>query len=85
MLDELQLIRDRGFSTMTGVRPEGFISVGVPVIGQSGFATAAIGSFMPLGDLESEKGALHVAKMKAAASRVSHYLGYETETDQLLS
>jgi DNA-binding IclR family transcriptional regulator len=85
MLDELQLIRDRGFATMTGVRPEGFISIGVPVIGQSGFATAAIGSFMPLGDLESERGASHVSTMKAAASRVSHYLGYETETDRLLS
>jgi DNA-binding IclR family transcriptional regulator len=85
MLDELQLIRDRGFATMVGVRPEGFVSVGVPVIGQSGFATAAIGSFMPVGDLESERGAAHVSTMKATASRVSHYLGYETETDQLLS
>jgi DNA-binding IclR family transcriptional regulator len=85
MLDELKLIKDRGFATMLGVRPEGFVSIGVPVIGQNGFATAAIGSFMPQGDLESEKGAVHVAKMKAAASRVSHYLGYETETDQLLS
>jgi len=85
MLDEMQLIRDRGFATTLGIRPEGFISVGVPVIGQSGYATAAIGSFMPIGDLESERGATHVSKIKAAAARVSHYLGYETETDQLLS
>jgi DNA-binding IclR family transcriptional regulator len=84
-LDELQTIHDRGFATTLGVRPEGFVSIGVPVIGQSGYATAAIGSYMPLGDLESEKGAAHVSAMKAAASRVSHYLGYETETDQLLS
>ena len=85
LLDELRLIHDRGFATTLGVRPEGYISVGVPVIGQSGFATAAIGSFMPLADLESENGARHVTAIKATAARVSHYLGYETETDQLLS
>jgi DNA-binding IclR family transcriptional regulator len=85
MLDELQLIRDRGFATTLGVRPEGYVSVGVPVIGQNGFATAAIGTYMPVSDLESEAGAARVAIVKATASRVSHYLGYETEADQLLS
>jgi DNA-binding IclR family transcriptional regulator len=85
LLDELRLIRDRGFATTVGVRPEGYVSVGVPVIGQTGFATASIGSFMPVTDLESEEGANRVAMMKATASRVSHYLGYETEADQLLS
>jgi DNA-binding IclR family transcriptional regulator len=85
LLDELQLIRDRGFATTVGVRPEGYVSIGVPVIGHSGFATAAIGSYLPETDLESEKGAAYVSAIKATASRVSHYLGYETETDRLLS
>ena len=85
LMDELREIQARGFATTVGVRPEGYISVGVPVIGQSGYATAAIGSFMPLSDLESEGGASRVGLIKAAASRVSHYLGYETEIEGLVN
>jgi DNA-binding IclR family transcriptional regulator len=85
LLAELQQIRARGFATTVGVRPEGYVSVGVPVLGHSGYATAAVGSFMPIADLETEEGAARVALMKATASRVSHYLGYETEIDALVS
>ena len=85
MMDELQQIRQRGFASTLGIRPEGYVSVGVPVIGQSGFATAAIGSFMPISDLESEEGGARIGLIKATASRVSHYLGYETEIEALVS
>jgi IclR family KDG regulon transcriptional repressor len=83
--EELEEVRRRGFASTVGIRPEGFISVGIPVIGQSGFATAAIGSYMPISDLDTEAGAARIGIIKATASRVSHYLGYETEIEALVS
>lgn len=82
---ELQSVRRRGFGVTEGVRPEGFVSVGVPVLGHSGYAVAAIGTFMPSSDLETEMGSSVIAQIQTAASRVSHYLGYETEVGALVS
>ena len=85
LAQELDDVRERGFATTSGVRPEGFVSVGVPVLGHAGYALAAVGTFTSVAELESVTGAAMVAQMKAAASRVSHYLGYETEITALVS
>lgn len=82
---ELQDIRQKGFAVTAGVRPEGLLSLGVPILGHAGYALAAIGSFIPTADLETEVGMTVVSQIKAAASRVSHYLGYETEVHALVS
>jgi DNA-binding IclR family transcriptional regulator len=81
---ELEEVRRRGYAVTVGMRPEGFASVGVPLLGHSGFAVAAIGTFLPLVELESEAGASVLSQLKATVSRVSHYLGYETETAALV-
>ncbi|HLF76998.1 MAG TPA: IclR family transcriptional regulator [Dehalococcoidia bacterium] len=82
---ELEEIRQRGYAVTVGIRPEGFMSLGVPILGHSGYAVAAIGTFITTSDMETEAGNAAVAQMKAATSRVSHYLGYETETAALVS
>jgi DNA-binding IclR family transcriptional regulator len=76
---ELGRIRERGYATNAGVRPEGIVSIGVPVIGQAAYAVAGIGTFMPVSELESQEGASIVSQMMSTASRISHYLGYETQ------
>lgn len=82
---ELDEIRSRGYAVTQGMRPEGFVSLGVPILGQAGYATAAVGTFMREAELDSETGNEIIAQLKATASRVSHYLGYETETTALVS
>jgi DNA-binding IclR family transcriptional regulator len=82
---ELEEIRQRGFAVTVGIRPEGLMSLGVPILSHSGYAVAAVGTFLPTADLETEAGGAVIAQMKAAMSRVSHYLGYETETAALVS
>jgi DNA-binding IclR family transcriptional regulator len=76
---DLEFARENGHAINAGVRPEGIVSIGVPIIGHSGYAVAGIGTFMPVGELDSEEGSAVIAQMKATVSRVSHYLGYETE------
>jgi DNA-binding IclR family transcriptional regulator len=76
---ELDDVRQRGYAVSVGFRPEGLVSVGLPVLVQSGFAVAAIGTFLPVGELDSPAGATIVAQMQATTSRVSHYLGYESQ------
>jgi DNA-binding IclR family transcriptional regulator len=76
---ELEQARERGFALQVGIRPEGLQSIGVPVIGQTGYAVAAIGSVIAISELESPEGQSVVAQMKATASRISHYLGYEAD------
>jgi DNA-binding IclR family transcriptional regulator len=61
------------------------VSVGVPVLGQAGFAVAAIGTFMPAPDLEGESGRSLVAQMRSTAARISHYLGFEAEVATAVS
>jgi DNA-binding IclR family transcriptional regulator len=78
-------VRRKGYATTSGVRPEGILSLGVPVLGHSGYAVAAMGSFIPAADLETDTGSTIIAQIQAAASRVSHYLGYETEVGALVS
>jgi DNA-binding IclR family transcriptional regulator len=82
---ELEEVRERGYAVSVGFRPEGLVSVGLPVLGQTGFAVAAIGTFMPVAELDSPAGAIIVAQMQAAASRVSHYLGYESQVAAAVS
>jgi DNA-binding IclR family transcriptional regulator len=82
--EELEEVRRLGYATTTGMRPEGFSSVGLPLLGQSGYAAGAIGTYMSTAELDSESGAAILAQLKAAASRVSHYLGYETEIAALV-
>ena len=76
---ELASVREKGYATNAGMRPEGIVSVGVPVIGHSTYAVAAIGTFMEISEFESEEGDAVIAQMKSTASRISHYLGYESE------
>jgi DNA-binding IclR family transcriptional regulator len=79
LMRDLEFAREQGYATNAGMRPEGIISIGVPVIGHSTYAVAAIGTFMEVSELESEVGAAAIAQMKSTASRISHYLGYESE------
>jgi DNA-binding IclR family transcriptional regulator len=76
---ELDRARENGYAVNSGMRPEGVISIGVPIIGHSAYAVAAIGTFVDLSELESEEGDAMIVQMKSTASRVSHYLGYESE------
>ncbi len=82
---ELPAFREQGFAMNVGIRPEGLISLGVAIIGQSGNPVAAVGTFMPESDYESEEGANTLAHMKSTASRISHYLGYGVETASAIS
>jgi DNA-binding IclR family transcriptional regulator len=82
---DLQAVREQGYATITGMRPEGFISLAVPILAQSGFAAAAVGTFLRSNELESDAGAEIITQLKSTASRVSHYLGYETEAAALVS
>jgi DNA-binding IclR family transcriptional regulator len=81
---DLELVRRQGYATITGMRPEGVISLAVPLLGQSGYAVAAVGTFIRATELETDVGAEIISQLKSAASRVSHYLGYETETAALV-
>lgn len=85
LMAELEEIRRRGFATTVGVRPEGFLSLAVPILGHSGYAVAGVGTFLAMSDMETDAGLALIAQMKAAMSRVSHYLGYETEIAALVS
>jgi DNA-binding IclR family transcriptional regulator len=82
---ELDEIREQGFATNVGIRPEGLMSLGVAILGHGGFAVAAVGTYMPISDFESEEGVVVVAQMQSTASRISHYLGYETEIASVIS
>jgi IclR family pca regulon transcriptional regulator len=81
---ELDEVRARGYGITIGMRPEGFASVGVPLLGHAGYAVAAIGTFMSMAELESDTGVAVLSQLKATVSRVSHYLGYETEIAALV-
>ena len=82
---ELNEVRERGFAIATGVRPEGFVGVGMPIIGNTGYAVAAIGTFLPVTELDTDGGMSVVTQIKAACARISHYLGYESEVTPLVS
>jgi DNA-binding IclR family transcriptional regulator len=82
---ELVTVREQGYAINVGMRPEGLLSLGVAIIGQAGNPVAAVGTFMPESDFESDEGASVVAHMKATASRISHYLGYGVETASAIS
>ena len=81
---ELNEIRSRGFAMSTGVRPEGFVSVGMPIISNTGYAAAAIGTYLAAAELDTDGGMSVITQIKAACSRISHYLGYETEVSPLV-
>ncbi len=85
LVAELDAIRDQGYAINVGIRPEGMLSLGVAIIGQSGIPVAAVGTFMPVSDYESEEGATTLSHMKSTASRISHYLGYGVETASAIS
>jgi IclR family transcriptional regulator, KDG regulon repressor len=76
---ELEGVREKGYAVSTGpVRRDGTLGLGVPILGQSGYAVAAVGSFVPADELDRPAGATLVSQLMSAAARVSHYLGYET-------
>lgn len=80
LLRELDEVRGRGYAVSSGpIRPDGTLGLGVPILGQSGYAVAAVGSFVPADELDQSTGTTLVSQLMAAATRVSHYLGYETE------
>lgn len=85
MTAELSEIRARGFALSTAVRPEGFVSVGMPIISNTGYAVAGIGTFLAATELDTDGGMAVVAHIKAACARISHYLGYEDEVTPLVS
>lgn len=77
---ELDEIRLRGFAVSRDIRPAGQVGIVIPIFDRSGYAVAAVGSFMLAADLEDEAGMTLVSKMTATASRISHYLGFEEQT-----
>jgi DNA-binding IclR family transcriptional regulator len=81
---ELGEVRERGYAISTGVRPEGFVSIGMPIIGNSGSAVAGMGTYLASGELDADSGMSAVMQIKAACARISHYLGYETEVTPLM-
>jgi IclR family KDG regulon transcriptional repressor len=85
LVAELPVIREQGYAVNVGIRPEGMLSLGVSITGQSGIPVASVGTFMPVSDYESEEGANALVHMKATASRISHYLGYGVETASAIS
>jgi len=82
---ELDEIKEQGFAINVGVRPEGLLSLGVAIIGQTGYAVAAVGTYMPVSNFESGEGPRVVSQMKSTASRISHYLGHEAEMASAIS
>src|SRR5205823_3221835 len=82
---ELSEIRTRGFAISTGVRPAGFVSVGMPIISNLGYAVAGIGTYLASSELDTDGGMAVVTQIKAACARISHYLGYEAEVSPLVS
>jgi len=82
---ELSEIRARGFGIAIGVRPAGFVGIGMPIIGNSGFPVASIGTFLAASELDMDGGMSIVTQIKTACSRISHYLGYEAEVTPLVS
>jgi DNA-binding IclR family transcriptional regulator len=77
---ELEDVRGKGYAVSSGpIRPDGTLGLGVPILGQSGHAVAAVGSFAPADEMDKTAGLTLVSQLMAAATRVSHYLGYETE------
>jgi len=80
LVRELDEVRNKGYAVSTGpVRPDGTLGLGVPILGQSGYAVAAVGSFVPAEELDQSTGTTLLSQLTTAATRVSHYLGYETE------
>jgi DNA-binding IclR family transcriptional regulator len=79
LLDDIEFVKEHGYATNAGIRPEGIVSIGVPVIGHSTYAVGAIGTFMAADEVESDEGVAVISQMKSTASRISHYLGYESE------
>jgi IclR family transcriptional regulator, acetate operon repressor len=82
---ELEEVRTRGFAVTTGVRPEGFLSIGMPILGHSGHPVAAIGTYMGVSELDTDAGMGVISQMKATCARISHYLGFEAEITPLVS
>lgn len=82
---ELEEIRARGWASSVGHRPEGMVSLAVPVLGQGGYAVAGIGTYMPQAELEAETGRTLIAQMRSTAARISHYLGYESRDAVIVS
>ena len=76
---ELDEVSELGYAKASDVHPPGIIGVVVPILDQSGFAVAAIGSFLPTPELDGEEGTLLISKLSGAAGLISHYLGYEGE------
>jgi DNA-binding IclR family transcriptional regulator len=81
---ELSEIRNRGFAMSTGIRPEGFVGVAAPIISNTGFAVAAIGTYILSTELDTDAGMSVIAQIKAACARISHYLGHEAEATPLV-
>jgi DNA-binding IclR family transcriptional regulator len=73
--DEMEVTHERGYALSHEVRAQG--SIGVPILGQSGGAVAAIGTFINPGEDEVALQPL-IAQMTATANRISHYLGHRS-------
>jgi DNA-binding IclR family transcriptional regulator len=74
---ELEQAQSRGFVATPDPRNPAQTGIVVPIFDSSGYAVAAIGSYMKANNLENESGMTLVARMSAAAARISHYLGFE--------
>jgi len=77
---ELDDIASRGHAISYDIRPVGLAGIVAPIVGLSGFAVAAIGTFLPAAELDDESGASLVDQLTATASRISHYLGVDDRT-----
>jgi IclR family pca regulon transcriptional regulator len=74
---QLEQAQSRGFVATPDPRNRAQTGIVVPIFDSSGYAIAAIGSYMNADDLKNESGMSLVAKMTATAARISHFLGFE--------
>jgi IclR family transcriptional regulator, pca regulon regulatory protein len=79
---QLEQAKSRGFVATPDPRNPAQTGIVVPIFDSSGYAVAAIGSYMNADDLENESGMTLVAKMTATAGRISHYLGFEERHEE---
>jgi DNA-binding IclR family transcriptional regulator len=76
---ELETARTTGYVLSLDRRNANQMGAVLPVFDRTGYAVAAIGSYMKRDDAKSEGGMAFIARMAVAAGRISHYLGYEEE------
>lgn len=79
LLDELALIRERGYATNTGEWRDDVSAVAAPVLGEAGTPVASISVNMPTSRMTPESTAAHGALVSKTARQVSAALGHSRQ------